>query len=77
MNTIVHVQDKGQDAGSFTCDEIGRVVDVKPVFTNKWLGAIIPVGVASLCAVGKQCPIHSEHLRFGFLDYIITKIEKI
>ena len=28
MNTIIHVQDKGQDAVTFTCDKIGRILDV-------------------------------------------------
>lgn len=76
MNTIIHVQDKGQDAVTFTCDKIGRILDVKPVFTSFWQGAVILVGVDSLCAVGKYCPIHSKNIRFGFLEYIITKIEK-
>ncbi len=76
--TKITIEDLGQDFTALYTDEMGMVVDAKPLQATLWRGAIIPIHDASLFAVGKQLPIHCPpHIEYGFLKYKITHIEQI
>lgn len=80
MATIkITLEDKGQDfLELYVSEEDEKVIDAQPFQGAIWRGAIIPISDKSLFAVGKRCPIHNPpHIKFGFLDYIIEKIERI
>lgn len=80
MVTIkITLEDKGQDfLELYVSEEDEKVIDAQPFQGNIWRGAIIPISDKSLFKVGKRCPIHHPpHIKFGFLDYIIEKIERI
>ena len=59
-------------------EEDETVIDAQPFQGSIWKGAMIPISDKSLFKVGNRCPIHHPpHIKFGFLDYKIEKIERI
>ncbi len=75
--TKIHLEDKGQDFLWLLCDENGTVEEAGPFQSSIWKGSYIPVDNEFLLEVGELCPIHNEHIKYGFLNYKVTKIETI
>lgn len=80
MATIkITLEDKGQDfLELYVTEEDEKVIDAQPFQGHLWKGALIPISDESMFKVGEYCPIHHPpHIKFGFLDYKIEKIERI
>lgn len=80
MATIkITLEDKGQDfLELYVSEEEEKVIDAQPFQAHLWRGALIPISDKSMFKVGEYCPIHHPpHIKFGFLDYRIEKIERI
>nr|DAP11242.1 MAG TPA: hypothetical protein [Caudoviricetes sp.] len=75
----ITLEDKGQDfLELYVSEEDETVIDAQPFQGSIWKGAMIPISDKSLFKVGNRCPIHHPpHIKFGFLDYKIEKIERI
>lgn len=75
----ITLEDKGQDfLELYVSEEDETVIDTQPFQGSIWKGAMIPISDKSLFKVGNRCPIHHPpHIKFGFLDYKIEKIERI
>lgn len=75
----ITLEDKGQDfLELYVSEEDETVIDAQLFQGSIWKGAMIPISDKSLFKVGEYCPIHHPpHIKFGFLDYKIEKIERI
>lgn len=75
----ISLEDKGQDfLELYVSEEDETVIDAQPFQGSIWKGTMIPISDKSLFKVGEYCPIHHPpHIKFGFLDYKIEKIERI
>lgn len=75
----IGLEDKGQDFLYLYVDTVTRkVIDTKPFQKSAWVDALIPIDDKTMFKVGKLCPIHHPpHIKFGFLNYKIEKIELV
>jgi hypothetical protein len=75
----ITLEDQGQDFLELYVDgKTAKVIDVRPFQKSAWVDAIIPLDNKAMFKIGKLCPIHHPpHIKFGFLNYKIEKIEEV
>ena len=74
MNTIITLEDKGQDALQFIIEN-NIVSKTLPFQTEIWKDAYVPI---EDCEIGKEMPIHKPpHLNFTYLKYKIINIQTV
>ncbi|MEN5306946.1 hypothetical protein ABE425_05480 [Chryseobacterium cucumeris] len=76
MNTVITIEDKGQDFTKIVCDSKGVIIETLPFQSDIWKNGIIPINDKDMMKIGQPCPLHKPpHFIYGFLNYNIVKVE--
>lgn len=76
MNTIIELEDNGQDFLEIVTDQDGVIIETRPFQTSVWKGGIIPIEQKHMMKVGKNLPIHHPpNINFGFLKHKIKSVK--
>ncbi|WP_234111395.1 hypothetical protein [Chryseobacterium sp. R2A-55] len=74
-NTIIELEDNGQDFLEIVCDENGEIIETKPFQSSIWKGGFIPIKSPDMLLPGLPCPIHKPpHINYGFLKHRIKNV---
>lgn len=73
MNTVIRLEDNGQDFLEFVVNDENIIIEAKPFQNSIWSGAYVPL---NMVRVGKVLPIHKPpHMEFGFLKHKVESIK--
>ena len=73
--TIIELEDNGQDFTIIVCDENGEITETQPFQTGIWKGGFIPIESPDMLKAGLHCPIHKPpHIKYGFLKHRIKNV---